>query len=357
MSFSRPKPRLLFLYSELADYFLACIRTLISVYDVEVHIIHWQVNKEAPFAFDFPVGAYFYEKEKFTKKSLREKIRQLDPDFIYCSGWMDKEYLTSVSGYKKNIPVVIGLDTKWEGTLKQRVACYLSKVTINTIFSYCWVPGNQQKKYALKLGFKAENIMMGYYSADTDYFSKLGIKATNNKKKKYPRRLIYVGRYYEFKGIKDLWKAFIEWEEKKENDWELWCLGTGDIEPIVHPKIKHFGFVQRRDMAYFLEETGIFIMPSHFEPWGVVLHEFAAAGFPLICSDAVGSAEAFLAEGENGYLYKAGNIEELMESINRITSLSNIKLLEMGSKSVNMAVKITPKMWAETLMELIDNKK
>lgn len=355
MSLSREKLRLLFLYSELADYFLACIRKLVATHNVEVHIIHWPVNKEAPFAFDFPAGVFFYDKNQFDRISLKKKIGEIRPDFIYTSGWMDKDYLSVIQGYKKTIPVVIGLDTKWSGSFRQKMACVLSPLTLRSVFTHCWVPGSKQKEYALKLGFKPDKILDGYYTADTDRFEGIGKKIRPLKEKKYPHRLIYVGRYYEFKGIKDLWSAFIEWQKELANDWELWCLGVGDIEPIVHPKIKHFGFIQPKDMEPYMAQAGIFVMPSRFEPWGVVLHEFAAAGFPLICSDEVGAAEAFVGQ-ENGYIYKAGNVNELKEYLKKVVSLSDSELLSMGVKSAEVALAITPEKWVNTLMKLLDTK-
>ncbi|MGP8214363.1 MAG: glycosyltransferase family 4 protein [Bacteroidia bacterium] len=327
-----------------------------STTEVEVHIIHWPVNNEAPFVFAFPAGVNFYDRKQFDLKSLKAKVGSISPDFIYCSGWMDNDYLVVARDYKKKIPVVIGLDTKWEGTLRQRLACVLSRVTIRNVFSHCWVPGQMQKKYALKLGFGEDKIMTGYYSADTDYFKSLGEKASSIKQTHYPHKLIYAGRYYEFKGIKDLWEAFIQWQNETNSDWELWCLGTGDIKPVIHPKIKHFGFVQPKDIEPYMMATGVFIMPSRFEPWGVVLHEFAAARFPLICSDEAGAAEAFLRDGENGYIYPAGDVEKLKQCITRITSLTDSTLLKMGDKSAELALKITTDTWAKTLMSLVENK-
>jgi glycosyltransferase involved in cell wall biosynthesis len=341
------------LYSELADYFLACVRKLVKDYPVEVHVIHWPVNKEAPFAFDFPQGVNFYERNRFPGSDLKKKIDSISPDFIYCSGWMDKDYLAAVKGYKQHIPVVIGLDTWWEGKLKQHIAGLLSLFTIKNIFSHCWVPGLKQKTYALKLGFPEERIMMGYYSADTEHFKNIGERCKEVKKNKYPHRLIYVGRYYEFKGIKDLWTAFSAWKKETNSDWELWCLGTGDIAPVEAQDIKHFGFVQPKDMEQFLIDSGVFVMPSRFEPWGVVLHEFATAGFPIICSDRVGAAEAFIKEGENGYIYPVGDVDKLKDCISKITALSDEKLLQMGDVSRELSEKISPAKWAETLMKTI----
>lgn len=349
------KPRLLFLYSELADYFLACIRKLLSDYDVEVEVIHWPVNKEAPFVFSFTEKAKYYEKSKFSKKELQEKIKSFAPDFIYCSGWMDKDYLEAVKGYKSKIPVVMGLDTWWTGSFKQQIACLLSRFTLMRTFSHAWVPGSRQKKYALKLGFKEKKILTGYYTADTDNFKVIGDSCMVEKSKKFPHRLIYAGRYYDFKGITDLWDAFISWKAETNNDWELWCLGTGEIKPIEHPAIKHFGFVQPKEMGPYMLAAGVFVMPSRFEPWGVVLHEFCTAGFPAICSDKVGAAEAFINEGENGYIYPAGNVDELKELIKKITASTDDKLLKMAEKSREKSLTLSPAIWAKTLMNTLQS--
>jgi len=173
------------------------------------------------------------------------------------------------------------------------------------------------------------------------------------KNRKYPHRFIYVGRYYDFKGITDLWDAFIAWQKEANTDWELWCLGNGDISPIQHPNIKHFGFVQPKDLESFIAQAGVFVMPSRFEPWGVVLHEFAAAGFPLICSDKVGAVEAFLSDNKNGYIYPAGNISALKNALGKMAMLSDEKLREMGKISKQLAAKITPALWAETVMNVV----
>ncbi len=353
MKYSQSKPRLLFLYTELAGYFIACLKKLSELHEVEIYVIHWPVNKEAPFKFDFSGSVNFYRKKDFTPQALKEKVEAINPDFIYCSGWIDKDYLSIAKSFKKKIPVVIGLDNQWTGSLKQQVACFISRFTIIRIFTHCWVPGQKQRSYALKLGFKPERIKDGYYSADVDLFLNMADKSLPAKKAKYPHRFIYAGRYYKFKGINDLWKAFIEWQNKEQSDWELWCVGTGTEVPAEHPKIKHIGFVQPENFASIIENGGVFILPSHFEPWGVVLHEFAAAGFPLIASDAVGAGEAFIKVDENGYLFKSGDSEGLKALMKKIASKTDEQLLKMGYLSREKALSITPAKWAETAMNII----
>ena len=178
-------------------------------------------------------------------------------------------------------------------------------------------------------------------------------KNKEEKKKAFPKRFIYVGRYYEFKGIKNLWKAFLEVQNEMPNEWELWCLGVGDVEPIVHPKIKHFGFVQPAELKTYIKNTGVFVLPSFFEPWGVVVHEYASAGFPIICTDKVGARTAFVENNYNGYIYESGDINALKAALIKMINSDNEKLFEMGNKSVEKAKQITPEIWVKQLVALL----
>ena len=45
------KKRIVFLYTEIATYFLACIEKLAQQPNVDITVIRWPLNKEAPFDF------------------------------------------------------------------------------------------------------------------------------------------------------------------------------------------------------------------------------------------------------------------------------------------------------------------
>ena len=348
------KKKIVFLYTELATYFLACIEKLLQYPDVEVHIVRWPVNKEAPFNFYFSNNVKIYDRNDYSSiGQLQKLISTIAPSVIYTSGWIDKGYLKICKHYKNKIPVVVGLDTQWQGSIKQHILTLLSPFKILNYFTHCWVPGKLQYEYALRLGFKKEQILTGVYSCDFDLFHDQYLANKKSRQDQFPERFIYVGRYIEHKGITDLWQAFIELQNESPNDWELWCLGTGGIKPIEHQKIKHFGFVQPNELPKYIKETGVFVLPSHFEPWGVVVHEFAAAGFPIICSDQVGALTAFVEHNINGYVYEAGNTAELKNQLKKVMQLSDVELFEMGENSTKKAQKITPEIWSETLMKLI----
>lgn len=350
-----PRKKVLFLYTEIAGYFLACVKTLLQDYPVDIHVIRFPVNKEAPFLFDLTEQIYFYERKNYSYKQLQALVESIHPDFIYCSGWIDKDYLKICSNYKNVIPTVLAIDNPWNGSYKQIIATALFRGYIQKRFSHVWIPGKFQYEYAKKLGFKNENILQGVYSIDADLFHQEYYKHKENKNKNFPKRFLFVGRYNTVKGIDDLWNVFIELQNANPSEWELWCVGTGDLEKQfpVHPKIKNLGFLQPQNLIHLIKETGVFVLPSHFEPWGVVVHEFASAGFPLICSDKVGATEMFLQHGKNGFIFPAGTITLLKEYLLKVMRLSDEELNKMGERSVELAKQNTPHDWATTIYKLI----
>jgi glycosyltransferase involved in cell wall biosynthesis len=213
------------------------------------------------------------------------------------------------------------------------------------------VTGKPQAKFAKKLGF--DNILTGFYCADTDLFKGRYDRSIMAKEKNFPKRFLFVARYVEHKGIFELWSAFLTLlKENPALDWELWCLGTGDQwdNRVQHEKIKHFGFVQPDQMDEYIAATGVYVLPSKFEPWGVSVHEFAVAGFPVVLSNAVGAKEAFLVD--NGWSFDASSTKELKEAMKKVTELNSQELCEMAKRSHKLGMTYTTGDWANKLLEL-----
>lgn len=339
--------RVLILYTELAEYVITCLEKLAE--NAEVHVLRYPVNAEAPFEFSFSSRLNIYNRKEYDLAGLLQLAQQLQPDIVVCSGWIDKDYLKVVKSFRKRIATVMTCDTQWRGDLRQNLARIYSRFFLLPLFTHAWVPGKSQQTYVKKLGFK--KIQLGFYSCDLQKFN-AGFSSELIAQRVKAKRFLFVGRYYDFKGIEDLWSAFIQFNEQQGKDWELWCLGTGSITPINHPKIKHFGFVQPKDLAPIIEACTVFVLPSRYEPWAVVVHEYAAAGYPLIVSNKVGAREAFVEHGENGYVFEAGNVVALKEALQKMAELSDKAVISMSERSHRLAQKISPDTWAQTVIDI-----
>ncbi len=351
---SRPT-KILFLYTELAGYFLAGVRHLTTNYPVEAHVVNYPVNAEAPFEFDFPDQLDRYERNSLNDKQLLELAKEISPDLVYCCGWVDKGYLKVCRYFKPRIPVLLTLDNHWSGSPKQRLATLLSPWMIRDKFSHAFVPGLFQYEFARRLGFPRQQIMTGLYAADHRLFSDQYTRHKAAVDRPIPKRLLYVGRYNRSKGLTELWEAFLALARAgNAGSWELWCAGTGDLKADFpdHEQIKDLGFLQPEQLIKVIADTSVLVLPSQFEPWGVVVHEFAAAGFPLILSDAVGAATAFLRSGYNGFQFPAGHQQALQEALHKMISLPEEEFRSMQRRSHELAKQINPDTWACALLQL-----
>ncbi|WP_373032898.1 glycosyltransferase family 4 protein [Sulfurovum sp.] len=351
------RKKVVILYAGLSDYVLNVFQKWVQTSLIELHIIRDVVDKkEAPYEFETDLKYInLYDKNIYDFHSLEKLVKNIDPIAVVCSGWMERKYLKIVSIYAGRIPTIMAMDNQWHGSIKQYVRTILSRIYLVKIFSHIWVPGEPQAEYAEKLGFKKYQILRGFYVANKNNFNRPLI----NPQQTFSKRFVFVGRYVEIKGVKELWQAFSELEDEKTREWELHCIGTGPLfkDKVEHPKIKHIGFVQPNELKEYIKEGGVFVLPSHFEPWGVVIHEFAYAGFPMIVSDAVGSASAFVEDSVNGYVFKNTNVYDLKSKLEQIIEMPENQLIEMGSKSYQKAQYITEEKWCKTINNVIESWK
>lgn len=349
--------KVLFLYSEISPYLISGIERLASAHGVEVHIVRWPINPEAPFKYNEIPGIEVYERTAYTTAGLRDLALSIRPDLIFASGWVDKAYLQVCrDARKRDVPTVMCSDPTWRGSFRQWVAVVAAQFWLPRTFSHAWVPGQPQAEYAARLGIKRANIKHGFYTADTERFVRMAKEFADSKAARFPHRFIFVARYIGLKGHQYTLDAFIELcDAGQAGDWEIWCIGTGELEGKVpvHPRVRHVGFVQSGDMGAYIGKCGVSILASMYEAWGVVVHEHAAAGLPLLLSDRVGARHKFLQEGRNGWSFKAGAKASLKEVFRKMMARSDDELREMGRVSAELGASWGPEQWAATVMDLI----
>lgn len=341
--------RILILYRELAGYFVECVNYLSRQHNVAIDIIAYPVNPDAPFNFNFAPEINVFRRNDFDLNSLLDKSLEHNYDMIFCGGWGDKEYLQVVSRSKCKVKL-LGFDNQWSGSLKQRLASFYGRKKITPLFDVAFVPGPGQVDFAKHIGFKQNQIITGAYCCDVNKFR--SIERTHDSSLK---KLYFVGRYAPEKFIVELSQVMIELVEEGNTNWELQCAGVGPMwdSRLQHDGIVHKGFMQPDELAKWMQNGDAFILPSTFEPWGVAVHEFAAAGYPLILSDCVGARHSFLEDGINGYLFKCGDKTDLKKKLKLLFSLDTTQLDKMGERSKEFSLRITQKTWADSLYDLI----
>jgi glycosyltransferase involved in cell wall biosynthesis len=342
--------KVLVLYRELAGYFMTCMRHLAQEHGVEIDIVAYPVNPSAPFQFQDSPGIKLYKRADFSLEQLMNIASEGNYNLIFCGGWTDADYLSVVRAHR-GIPSLVGFDKQWLGTPKDWVSAAKNRLLIKSLFDFAFVPGEEQKNYALRMGFDLKHILQGAYSCDVDLFSAVFEHKVHSEK----RKLWFAGRYVADKCIDVLCEAFVELKADGFQNWQLHAIGVGELanKLPVHADIVHHGFQQPSDMQRLMHDGELFVLPSMYEPWGVVVHEFAVSGYALIVSDKVGARTAFVRHGENGSVVQAGNKQDLKKALAFWMSKSPNELHEAGMKSRDLGLKISPQHYAESILHMM----
>ncbi len=291
-----------------------------------------------------------------TIKDIDMAIGEILPDVFFCGGWMDQLLVNYAKRmHETGRKTVLLIDTPWKGTFRQFVHCMLSRFTLTHVFDYAWGAGEPQAKYLRRLGFPLQYIKNGYYCADTAKFAPIGKERFDrfNKGINWPHVFLYVGRYVAVKNMHSMEQAFVRASEG--TDWKLRCIGGGELwnERTIHPRIEHLGYKSPLEIQEYVKDAGAFVLPSVYEPWGVVVHEAALMGLPLLCSNQIQAATAYLKNGNNGFIFNPKNEESITEAFRKVMKMPDSRLADMGRYSHKLGMSYTIDDWVNCALDYI----
>lgn len=339
-------------------YQIPILKEYVSKYNAEVHVVHWDHKKLTSYSPPEIKGVFYYKRSEYDLKQLKIFVKNINPDIIYVSGWMDKAYLLSVRALKKSgICIVAGMDNIWTNSIKQLIFSKLFPFVKKLFFTHAWVAGTYQFEFARRIGFSKNEIISNCYSADILLFNNVFNKSKELKKKKYPHKFLFVGRFENIKGIDILLKSWQNLKSRNETkDWDLTFIGNGTKDKYLKKfdNIEVINFLQPDILKNEIKKYGCFILPSRSEPWGLVLHEFAAAGFPIICSNNCGAAHMFVVDNYNGHTFRTSESEALENNILKIINNTDDELFEKSLLSHGLGQRITPELSAATFLSVLE---
>jgi glycosyltransferase involved in cell wall biosynthesis len=359
--------KILYLYTELQGHNIPVFERLATDYGATVDVFHWTQNKLTPFiptSHTNHPNLRFHDRSAHSSAQIVEFAMDLRPDVVYVTGWMDKGYFPALRRLKAlGIPVVAGLDGQWTGSLRKYLACLVMRWFYKKpYYNYLWVPGPLQYEYAARLGFTKAEIISNLLSGNSTLFTEAGKTLETAKQEKYPQKFLYVGRFASQKGVDILLEAFEIYKAKYQGRWGLSCIGNGPLMDQLlrattrHANISVEGFLPQAQLVARASQSGAFVLPSRYEPWGVVAHEFACAGLPLILSEHVGARQQYLVDGFNGFTFRQNAAQSLARAMHLMSSLSDDALVMMGKRSMQLASQTSPEVTAASLISVLHRK-
>ena len=317
-----------------------------------VHAFYNDEGRQTPYVPEEIPNVHYYPESRYGKNDLYNFIKELNPAILVICGWSSLKYMYVARRFNllHKIPVVCPIDTQYLGKLKQKLGFIISPFYIRTAFSHIWVPGVRQYYFAKKLGYSNDRIIFNSLAGNVDLFSRASI---DRKSENYPKQLLFVGRYNKVKGLHllmDVWKSI---SDKK--GWRIVCAGNGPLQNMLKsvPDVDVLDFLDQKALVELSEKSGAFILPSTYEPWALVLHEFAVAGLPIIASKACGASDHFVIDDYNGYTFNPNDFDDLRRIILKFINLPDSKKYLMSLNSRHISSCLTPKLSAMSLLSVL----
>lgn len=252
-----------------------------------------------------------YEERSKVKscKKIFNLLRNLNYKKVLIGGWDEIEYwsILFLSPKYKNALVIESsyYESKTTGAVKIVKKLFLSR--IGTIFA----SGEDQIKLVHALNYNGSIIK----TRGVGIFNKGQRTIDENTVREF--KFICVARLSPEKNLDLLIEVFNKTGDK------LLIIGEGDLMDSLKKKanenISFLGYVPNKEIAKFYSECNIFILPSKFEPWGLVVDEALYFGLPVIVSNHVGC------RGELVEVYDAGCVFKYNDSVDLITKIKKVK--------------------------------
>jgi glycosyltransferase involved in cell wall biosynthesis len=209
---------------------------------------------------------------------------------------------------------------------------------------YC---GRLGRDYFRRYGAREERMFPFPYEPDYAAFENVPEALADAVRQRYQvqlgrRYLIYSGRFAAVKRVDLLLKAFCELAPQRP-DWDLLLIGDGPLRQTlleavpdqIRRRIVCTGFISDSAAIAALYQLGdALVLPSDFEPWGVVVTEAAMASLALICSSVTGAGVELVRDGVNGRLFPAGDCGALRDAMLDVTKAENIDVMKSASLKV-----------------------
>ena len=346
--------RLVFCWSNISGYMAACWRELGARPGVELGVIAYGESSEADFASDLMAGIDWTPLapgEQEDEKRIGDLVIGLKPDAIVIAGWLNPAYVALTSNESlAHCYFAMGMDTPWKDTIRQRLARFPLRSYLARL-SAAFVTGERAWQYARRLGVPGERIHRGMYGVD---WEGLGEAADLRKQTAWPKCFLFVGRYHEQKGVDLLLEAYQRYRTLVPEPWSLDLCGMGPLEEnmIGIEGLTDHGFVQPSEVQGVMARAGALVLPSRYDPWPLIVVEGAAAGLPLLVSEACGSVVEILRPHYNGLTIPSHVCaEQLAEAMTRISSESD--LVSWGERSRALAEPYAARFWADRWLKVL----
>ena len=339
-------------WKQIPVYAAKCIGAFVDRYDGEVSVLRWPGNRFAATDAERYTHCRIIDVTDTDKRSLRELVGCV-PDVIVSGGWGAPSFrcwmqeVKGAGGY-----VIAATDEAFVGkSFRQFVRKWRVKLFYSRFIDMFFLAGaGGVKQFVDYYGFPLQKTVTGLYAADPSIFY-------NGKPlQERPKRFIFVGHLDANKNVLPMCAAFLRAREK-HNDWELVICGSGPLEKELpeKPGIVFRGPLDSESLGAQYRDARCFVLGSHFDQWGVVVHEAASCGCTLLLSNHVGARYDF-SRPENAVEFDPDSEVDFERGFLRIMDMTGAEMVAAQKKSLELAKSFSPQVFADNLLRAMKNR-
>ncbi len=189
------------------------------------------------------------------------------------------------------------------------------------------------RDFYLHYGVPAEKIFLMPYAVDNSFFQ-AKVAEAGTERPALRRELgleenrpviLFASKFQPRKCARDLLEAYIRLSPDGVREPEpcLLFVGEGEERPLLEARanelgwssVKFLGFVNQTVLPRYYDLCDVFVLPSEWEPFGLVVNEAMNAGKAIIVSDRVGAGPDLVKDGDNGFIFPVGNVTALADRL------------------------------------------
>ncbi len=299
--------------------------------------------------------------------SLWSKIRKghYDAVVIYTGYRCASFWIVLAAAKISGTPVLFGTDAislaprsgkSWKAKVKSLLWPMYFRLAQQVL-----APSTAAREMLRSIGIPAQRIALTPYAVDNDRWSAQAALVDRAKVRaawQVPLAatvILFSAKLQPWKRPLDLLRAFAE-----ANNPNSFLVYAGDgplLEELkrearqlgVEDRVRFLGFVNQSQLPSVYKSADLFVLPSEYEPFGVVVNEAMLCGCAIAVSDRVGAGPD-LVHPENGFIFPCGDVQALATLI-RAAVADPAKLAQMGAASAHFI-----KTWSlrENVQGLID---
>jgi glycosyltransferase involved in cell wall biosynthesis len=285
-----------------------------------------------------------------------EVVKSFSPDAVVMSSWgWPPSYRAAMRALEPRVLRILAMDNTWDATPRQWLGRLTHRLYISPLFDCVLVPSDRTEWFARRLGFDSKDVIRGLYSGDTSLFNR---GSRTGQQLIASRSFLFAGRLVPVKGVDVLAESFRRYRQLSADPWGLSVVGIGELEGLLSnsPGVTMHGFLQPAQLAELMQSCSCLVLPSRFEPYGLVVHEAAAAGLALLISDVAGAGPGLVQDGYNGWVLPPGDPNMWARAMHRVSTATAERLEQMSGVSQALSTRLSIPGWARNLHEQIEQR-